>query len=92
MAQYVMMGGGPHGVKGIEVRSFFEIYGNFGHYFNSVDYRIRMVPVQILWGLKVFHNQQVKRNVTYQLQTWQSIQSVKQYGNVMFWGHEILGQ
>ena len=51
-----------------------------------------MVPVQSLWGLQELHSLRVKRNVTYQLQTWQSIQSVKQYGNMMFWGHEILGQ
>ena len=53
-----------------------------------------MVPVQSLWGLKEFHSERVKRNVTYQLQTWQIKYCLasKIYGNIVFWGHEVLGQ
>ena len=62
--------GGSHGVKGIEVRSLFEIW-EFKLLLKPVGYRIWVVPVQSLWGLKKFHSQRVKRNVTYQLKTWQ---------------------
>jgi len=49
------------------------------------------VPVQRLWGLEEFHSQRGKKNVTYQLQTWQKyIVYYAIYGNTEFWGQEVL--